>query len=86
MTANYVSESAIPLMDENIALNNLNSQMNHISTDHENEQGEQSKGTLVDARVLDWDQPIPAWVNNDHPELVMYVHQINVKGTLWILY
>ncbi|AAW42152.1 expressed protein [Cryptococcus deneoformans JEC21] len=64
-------ESAIPLMDENIALNNLNSQMNHISTDHENEQGEQSKGTLVDARVLDWDQPIPAWVNNDHPELVI---------------
>ncbi|OXC70247.1 hypothetical protein AYX13_01157 [Cryptococcus neoformans] len=64
-------ESAIPLMDENIALNNLNSQMNLISTDHENGQEEQPTGTFVDARILDWDQPIPDWVNKDHPELII---------------
>lgn len=67
-------------MDENIALNNLNSQMNHISTDHENGQEEQPRGPFVDARILDWDQPIPDWVNKDHPELIMYVHRIKVKG------
>lgn len=61
-------------MDENIAFNNLNSQMNHISTDRENDQVEKPKGTIIDAKVLDWDQPIPDWVNRDHPELVMYVH------------
>ncbi|WVO20122.1 uncharacterized protein IAS62_001413 [Cryptococcus decagattii] len=64
-------ESAIPLMDENIALNNLNSQMNNISTDHENGQEEKPKGAIIDAKVLDWDQPIPDWVNMDHPELVI---------------
>lgn len=73
-------------MDENIALNNLNSQVNNISTDHENDQEEKPKGTIIDAKVLDWDQSIPDWVNKGHPELVMYVHPLQSKTNRWISY
>ena len=54
-------ESAIPLMEENIALN------------------ASAEGGAVEARVLDWDQPLPGWVAGEPqspswPDVIMSVN------------
>ena len=52
-------DSAICLMEENIQLNNLGVDPNsHLS---------------IEARVLDWTQPLPSWLvdNGSWPDLIM---------------
>lgn len=55
------TDSAIRLMEENIALNELSSQV----TDR----------VSVEAKVLDWEQPLPSWVgdNDSWLDLIMCV-------------
>ncbi|TYJ59181.1 hypothetical protein B9479_000170 [Cryptococcus floricola] len=62
-------DSAIPLMDENIALNPIPPQPQ--STEQANAEPEVSPKVTLDAKVLDWDQPLPDWVVRDMPELVI---------------
>ncbi|KAI9632484.1 putative methyltransferase-domain-containing protein [Dioszegia hungarica] len=46
-------ESALELMDENMSLNQSSNAP------------EADEGLCVHARVLDWDQPLPAWISDD---------------------
>ncbi|WVQ74544.1 hypothetical protein IAR50_004145 [Cryptococcus sp. DSM 104548] len=61
-------ESAIPLMDENIALNPL--PLGSERTEQTDEP-EPSPRVSLNAQVLDWDQPLPEWVVRDMPELII---------------
>ena len=56
------AESAIELMNENLALNDF------ASEDAETA----APGSVhLSARVLDWDEPIPAWVDGPWPDLIV---------------
>ncbi|WVW80047.1 hypothetical protein I302_102020 [Kwoniella bestiolae CBS 10118] len=50
-------DTAIPLMNENLSFNSL------LSSSSSNAQ--------VNAKVLDWDQPLPSWVSSNPPELIV---------------
>ncbi|KAK8861485.1 hypothetical protein IAR55_002306 [Kwoniella newhampshirensis] len=66
-------ESAIPLMDENLALNDLEYRsLSSAELDGDGAPSSPRKRQVhVDARVLDWDQPIPSWVASRWPELII---------------
>nr|XP_018264618.1 uncharacterized protein I303_02791 [Kwoniella dejecticola CBS 10117]OBR86776.1 hypothetical protein I303_02791 [Kwoniella dejecticola CBS 10117] len=66
-------DTAIPLMDENLSYNSLNpgptSQLDNSST--ANGGDESGNDVQVEAKVLDWDQPLPEWVSSSWPQLVV---------------
>ncbi|WVR03901.1 hypothetical protein IAU60_000900 [Kwoniella sp. DSM 27419] len=63
--------SAIPLMDENISLNGLSDGAASRSQDAGTSTSNGGPETHLDAKVLDWDEPIPTWVDEDRPELII---------------
>ncbi|WWD16604.1 hypothetical protein CI109_101032 [Kwoniella shandongensis] len=75
-------ESAIPLMDENLTLNDLSRDLpapvdkTVPEVDDEDDESMtkdpiQGGRVHVDARVLDWDQSLPSWVEERWPELII---------------
>ncbi|WVO13234.1 hypothetical protein L204_100847 [Cryptococcus depauperatus] len=59
-------ESAMPLMNENLVLNSLGI----VHLDHVVDETISSR-LSVDAKVLDWDRPLPIWVAEDLPQLII---------------
>jgi hypothetical protein len=75
------SESAIGLMAENFALNDLAEdapEAEGLSPSPSPSSSSSGDGVAVRARVLDWEQPLPDWVSLEAdqsiwPDLIMWV-------------
>lgn len=63
------------LMNENIELNTpeITPREDEPVSGEGSSPEAQSACVTFSARTLDWDEPLPAWVTKDHPDIIMYV-------------
>ncbi|WVQ78732.1 hypothetical protein IAT38_000819 [Cryptococcus sp. DSM 104549] len=64
-------DSAIPLMDENLALNSVPALSTSAGDDNTDVAIPPRPAVQLDAKVLDWESPLPGWVSSDWPELIV---------------
>jgi hypothetical protein len=62
------------LMQENIALNEPQTSVAKIVDESGQADDETQTGPTLSARTLDWDNPLPDWVTESHPDIIMQVN------------
>jgi hypothetical protein len=65
-----IADSAMELMQENIELN-ASSTEDRDGSEERSSAAETETAGLDEARVLDWDEPLPDWVISSPPRLVV---------------
>jgi hypothetical protein len=59
------------LMQENIALNDTQTSATKSLVDSGQADDETQSGPTLLAKTLDWDNPLPDWVTEAHPDIIM---------------